>query len=130
MPIFVDGMISGIKATFKVKLPSKLLESQKELAAAVVEGIGQIPWRETGKWLGSTNISIDLPDFSLPDPPFHTITGTEAKANLASLQIGQSPVITLPEPYTRKLEIYGWSPKAPPFSVLAAVKRASEFLPK
>lgn len=126
MPVNVSGFVTKVNATFGVQLPKVTVQAQKEIAAKVVDNIGLIPWKLSGQWLGATNISIDQPDFTLPEVPFRTPTGADAMAKLEALQFGQSPVITLPEPYTRRLELYGWSPKAAPFSVLAAVKRASK----
>lgn len=118
----VDEFLANLDREFKVKIPEISLNVIRETVVEVVEKIGEIPWRKTGLWLGSTNISLNETDHTIPTAPFRTPGRAEAEAGMEGGTIEDRFIVTLPEPYTRRLEVEGISKKAPPYSVLAVVE--------
>jgi hypothetical protein len=127
MPSNASQVFENIKKDIEVKAPELSVGIVKSMIGQIVAGINEIDWYLSGQWRGSVNVSIDEPDFSLPEPglkSYPQLDPEEAIARLNGIKAENVAIITLPQPYTRALEVDGWSDKAPAGSVLDVVERA------
>lgn len=120
----IKEFLSKLSQEVKVKIPGEAVKAIRAITHELVQDINQIDWFLTGRWRGSTNISINDPNYSLPGTTFSPPTAAQVDAGLVGLKPGDSAKVTLPQPYTRRLET-GWSDKAPAFSVWDSVERAA-----